>query len=206
MNSDEDEYSSIRAEFIFVLLKVNILSSLVSLWGYNNCKLYLMLLLMCFLLTLLAWGSLLFFPCCICDRSFTKPFFGHELVYDKKPLNFPFTKGLPYQRQSTHLNFCALWTWLEFIPKGRFHTDLLRNGIQFYINVAAIILECWKSITVLGHCQIAVDYLLLLLNRQEIQNWMWQIHWSENNLRHGFAIGRTQKEIIKLQMKTNNRK
>lgn len=130
MNSDEDEYSSIRAEFIFVLLKVNILSSLVSLWGYNNCKLYLMLLLVCFLLTLLAWGSLLFFPCCICDRSFTKPFFGHELVYDKKPLNFPFTKGLPYQRQSTHLNFCALWTWLEFIPKGRFHTDLLRNGIQ----------------------------------------------------------------------------
>lgn len=54
MNSDEDEYSSIRAELIFVLLKVNILSSLVSLWGYNNCKLYLMLLFMCFLLTLLA--------------------------------------------------------------------------------------------------------------------------------------------------------
>lgn len=40
---------------------------------------------------------------------------------------------------------------------------------KFYTNVTDVILGNWRSITVLGHCQIAQEHLLLLLNKQEVQ-------------------------------------
>lgn len=63
MNSDEDEYSVIKVELAFVLLKESILNSLVLLWDYNKSKLCLMLLFIYFSFTLLALGSSIhFFP------------------------------------------------------------------------------------------------------------------------------------------------
>lgn len=57
MNSDEDEYSLIKVELAFALLKESILNSLVLLWNYSKCKLCLLLLFIAFLLTLLVLGS-----------------------------------------------------------------------------------------------------------------------------------------------------
>lgn len=61
MNSNEDEYSLIKVELAFALLKESILNSLVLLWDYNKCKLCLLLLFIAFLLTLLVLGSLIEF-------------------------------------------------------------------------------------------------------------------------------------------------
>lgn len=95
MYSDEYEYSPTKAELIFALLKESILSSLVSLWDYNNCKLYLMLLFMCFLLTLLTLGSLLkifFSPAVFLTEALQKSFFQHQFT-TKKIVNFPLTRA-----------------------------------------------------------------------------------------------------------------
>jgi len=58
-NSDEDEYSLIKARLAFILLKESILNRLVLLWHYNKCKLFLVLLFIS-LLTLLAYQFIYF--------------------------------------------------------------------------------------------------------------------------------------------------
>lgn len=185
MYSDEDEYSPTKAELIFALLKESILSSLVSLWDHNNCKLYLMLLFMCFLLTLLTLGSLLkiFFPLlCFWLKLYKSLSFNISL--QQKNCKFSTYKSSALAVPMYPSEFvCPQDLTVELVPKGSFHIGLLRNEIQILHQ------RNWGNLKELEEhfcpgalSDIAVGYLLLLLNRQEIQkNWRWKINRSENS-------------------------